>query len=80
MNVVGIVCFIGGPEILLIFLVILLLFGSKRIPDFAKMMGKGMREFKKASEDIKRQINDETSDVNKEVNDIKDSLNEKEKK
>jgi sec-independent protein translocase protein TatA len=48
---------IGGPEILLIFLVVLILFGAKRIPDIAKGLGKGITEFKKAVTDTKKEIN-----------------------
>ena len=50
-----------GPfEIILILLVILLLFGAKRIPEIARGLGKGIREFKDATNDIKREL--ETSD------------------
>jgi sec-independent protein translocase protein TatA len=48
---------IGGPEILLIFLVVLILFGAKRIPDIAQGLGKGIREFKKAVTDTQKEIN-----------------------
>lgn len=44
---------IGMQELLLIFGVILLLFGAKRIPEIAKSMGKGIREFKSAIKDDK---------------------------
>ena len=47
---------IGMPEMLVIMVVILLLFGSKRIPDLARGIGKGMREFKKAAEDVRHEI------------------------
>jgi sec-independent protein translocase protein TatA len=39
---------LGWPEIILIFLVLLLLFGAKRLPEMGRSMGKGMREFKDA--------------------------------
>lgn len=70
----GILQFIGGPEIMIVLMVVLLLFGSKQIPEFARMMGKGMREFRKATDDIKREINDETKSVSDDVNDMKNSL------
>lgn len=70
----GSLAFIGGPEILIILLVVLLLFGSKRIPEFAKMMGKGMNEFRKATDDIKREINQETKSIAKDVDEMKDSF------
>ncbi|NIA28615.1 MAG: twin-arginine translocase TatA/TatE family subunit [Calditrichaeota bacterium] len=47
---------IGMPEMLVIMLVILLLFGSKRLPDLARGIGKSMREFKKAADDVKKEI------------------------
>lgn len=43
---------IGWQEILLILLIALLLFGARRIPEIAKGLGKGVREFKKAMHDI----------------------------
>ncbi len=48
---------IGFQELLVIFLLVLLLFGAKRIPEVAKAMGKGIREFKKASKEIRSDIN-----------------------
>ncbi|MEM1127162.1 MAG: twin-arginine translocase TatA/TatE family subunit [Bacteroidota bacterium] len=47
---------IGGFEMVLIFLVILLIFGAKRIPEIARGLGKGIREFKDATSDIKREL------------------------
>ena len=64
--------FISGPEIFIVLIVILLLFGSKKIPEVAKGLGKGMKEFKKATEDIKKEITD--TDIIKDVNDIKKNL------
>ncbi|HET8860772.1 twin-arginine translocase TatA/TatE family subunit [Marivirga sp.] len=49
---------IGGWEILLIMLVILIFFGAKRIPDLARGLGKGIREFKDATTEIKDNIED----------------------
>ncbi|HBM16110.1 MAG TPA: twin-arginine translocase TatA/TatE family subunit [Lentisphaeria bacterium] len=43
---------IGAWEIVLIFLVILLIFGGKKIPEIARGLGKGLREFKKAKDEI----------------------------
>jgi sec-independent protein translocase protein TatA len=57
---------IGGPEIILILFVILLLFGAKKIPELARGMGKGIREFKDATKEIKDEIDDTTSEVNKD--------------
>ena len=47
-----------GPfEIILILLIVLLLFGAKRIPEIARGLGKGIREFKDATNDIKQELN-----------------------
>lgn len=43
---------IGGWELLLIFFIVLLVFGAKRLPDIAKSLGKSVQEFKKAKDDI----------------------------
>ena len=47
---------LGTTEIILIFLVVLLVFGAKRIPEIARGLGKGIREFKDATTDIKREL------------------------
>jgi len=47
---------IGTPEILIILFIILLLFGAKKIPELAKGLGKGIKEFKKASDDLKDEV------------------------
>ena len=46
----------GGSEIILIFLVILLLFGGKKIPELARGLGRGIREFNQAKATIKEEI------------------------
>ncbi len=50
---------LGAPEILIIVFIIVLLFGAKKIPDLAKGLGKGMKEFKKGMKDIDDDINTE---------------------
>ncbi len=55
---------IGMQEMLLIFLVILLLFGAKRIPDIASGLGRGVREFKKAMQETQDEI---TREINRPV-------------
>jgi sec-independent protein translocase protein TatA len=47
---------LGAGEIILIVLVILILFGSKKIPELAQGIGKGMKEFKKALNDVEEEI------------------------
>lgn len=49
---------LGTGEIILILLVVLLLFGAKKIPELAQGIGKGMREFKKAVRDVEDEIKD----------------------
>jgi len=65
-----------GPwELALIFLVVLLLFGAKRLPDIAQGMGKGIREFKKAVKDTQDEIksaSDETDTKKADTNEKKD--------
>ena len=59
---------LGTGELLLIFLVILLLFGAKRLPELARGLGKGINEFKDAVETGKKEILDAekgTEDKNK---------------
>lgn len=48
---------LGATEILLIVLAILILFGAKKIPEFAKGIGKGMKEFKKALNEAQDELN-----------------------
>ncbi len=51
---------IGFPELIIIFLVLLLVFGAKRIPEIARGIGKGIREFKSATNEISREIENES--------------------
>lgn len=55
----------GGFEMVIIVLVILLLFGAKRIPELARGIGQGINEFRKASDDIKKEIDKGKEDVSK---------------
>ncbi len=56
---------IGTPELLMIMLVILLLFGSKRLPELAQGIGKGIRQFRKAMDDVKEEI--DLTDIDREI-------------
>src|SRR4051812_7014029 len=47
---------LGVPELLLIFAVILIVFGPRRIPEIGRMLGKAMGEFRKATDDLKNTI------------------------
>jgi sec-independent protein translocase protein TatA len=58
---------IGLPELIIILVVALIVFGPKKLPDLARSLGKGMAEFKKATDDFKSTIeNDAKVDLDKE--------------
>lgn len=48
--------FLGGWEIILILAVVLILFGAKKLPELAKGLGQGIREFKKASSEVTSEL------------------------
>lgn len=64
----------GSGEILVILLIVLLLFGSKRLPEFSRMLGKAIKEIRNATNDIKSNLYEQES--NKVEQDIKNSINE----
>jgi sec-independent protein translocase protein TatA len=66
----------GTTEILLIVLVVLIFFGAKKIPELAQGLGKGIREFKKATRDIEEEVNTEIKEV-KKVADVNAPAKEK---
>jgi sec-independent protein translocase protein TatA len=66
--------FISGQEIVILALAVLILFGSKKIPEMARGLGKGMREFRKAADDIKRELNDSTPDLKDELKEMGDNI------
>lgn len=78
--------FIGGPEIFIIFIIVLVVFGPNKIPEIARGLGKGMRQVKDATNEIKREINDSAknqgidtdivADINKEVEQVKDNIDD----
>jgi sec-independent protein translocase protein TatA len=45
-----------GPDLLIILLIVLILFGAKKLPDLARSLGQSMNEFRKAREDIDREL------------------------
>jgi len=79
---------IGGGELILIVFVVLMLFGSDKIPDIARTMGKAMAQLKNATNDIKseiqkgaeangldsKSITDITGNINQEINKAKENL------
>jgi sec-independent protein translocase protein TatA len=58
---------LGTPEVMLIVFVALLLFGGKKLPELARGLGKGIREFKDASDGVKREIHRNINSVNDDV-------------
>lgn len=58
---------IGTQEMILIVIVILLLFGGKKLPELARGLGRGIRDFKDASEGIKREISDQINNFEKDL-------------
>ncbi|QOD59825.1 twin-arginine translocase TatA/TatE family subunit [Polaribacter haliotis] len=83
----SIVLFISGPEIMVIMLIVVMVFGADKIPEIARGLGKGMRQIKDATNDIKQEIKDSsdnigadtknlTKDINKEINSVKDGIDD----
>jgi sec-independent protein translocase protein TatA len=66
--------FISGQEIIFALLIALLLFGSKEIPKLARTFGKGMKEFKRATDDIKQEFENSTPEIMEDFKDIKNNL------
>ena len=62
----------GGYEIVLIIVAVVLLFGGKKIPELARGLGKGVKEFKDAAEDSN--LKEDLKDIASEVGDLKDSV------
>ena len=65
-NIFAFIGGLGGTELMLLLLVVLLLFGAKKIPELARGLGRGIREFKDATRDIKDEI-ENTSENVKEI-------------
>ncbi len=72
--------FIGGSEIVVILLIVVMLFGADKIPEIARGLGKGLQEIKNASNDIKREINSQSGGVAGMAKDIKDTAEESRRK
>lgn len=71
----GQLLFISGQEIFIIMAVALVLFGANRIPEIARGLGRGMREFRKATDDIKKEFNESTQEVQDDLKDISNTVN-----
>lgn len=78
--------FISGAEIFVILLIVVMVFGADKLPEIARGLGKGMRQIKDATNDIKREIKnsaekndidvDIVSNVKKEINKVTDNIEE----
>ncbi len=76
--------FIGGPETFVILLIVVMVFGADKIPEIARGLGKGIRQVKDATNDIKKEINDSakkqgvdtdlTKDIQKEIDAVKNNF------
>jgi len=74
---------LGWQELFIIFLIVLLVFGARRIPDIARSLGKASREFKKAKDEIIKESSEliDAAEKHAEAEDIaKSEESEKEKK
>ena len=67
---------IGMPELILIFIVALLVFGPKKLPELGKSLGRGLAEFKRASDDLKKTIEDEIEQGKHEADAVKKQVAE----
>jgi TatA/E family protein of Tat protein translocase len=65
---------IGMPELILIFIVALLVFGPKKLPEIGKSLGKGLAEFKRASEELKKTIEQEIEQGKSEVSAVREEV------
>lgn len=79
-----IVLFISGAEIFFILFIVVMVFGADKIPDIARGLGKGMRQLRDATDDIKREIQKSaekqgidtsfTKEIEKDIKDVKKNL------
>ena len=65
--------FLGGQELIIILIIVVLLFGAKKIPELAKGLGTGIKEFKKASNEVEKQISTKDEKETKENKDTEGS-------
>jgi TatA/E family protein of Tat protein translocase len=65
---------LGMPELILIFVVALLVFGPKKLPEIGKSLGKGLAEFKRASDELKKTIEHEIEQGKHEVSSVRDTV------
>ena len=58
---------LGMPELIVIFIIALIVFGPKKLPDLGKSIGKGLAEFKRASQEVKESIETEMRNAEKAI-------------
>lgn len=63
---IGFIGSLGGQELIWIFIIVLLLFGAKKLPELARGVGKSMGEFKKAREEFEHEITRSADEVRRE--------------
>ena len=66
--------FISTQEIFVILIIVVMLFGSKKIPELARGLGKGIRELKDASNEIRREIQSSADEIKKKAKKIDKDL------
>jgi len=64
----------GGPELILIAFIVLLLFGGKKLPELMKGLGKGIREFNNAKNDIQSELNSEIRKIDEPKHQVKERV------
>lgn len=80
----GTFLFISGPEVFVVILIIVMLFGADKIPEIARTLAKGINQVKHATDDIKKEITksaenngidmDVTKDIQKSIDDVKEDI------
>ena len=77
------ILFISGAELVFVFFIVLLVFGADKIPEISRGLGKGIRQVKDATEDIKSEIKKsaekqglDTKSIKKEIEEVKDQMDE----
>jgi TatA/E family protein of Tat protein translocase len=70
---------LGIPELMVIFVIALVVFGPKRLPDLGKALGRGIAEFKKASQEVKDSIESEMRNAEQSIDVAKIEAAEKER-
>jgi sec-independent protein translocase protein TatA len=59
---------IGGQELFLILLIVLIFFGARKLPELARGLGQGIREFRKAAKDVQDEVEKETKKLDEKDN------------